>query len=868
MKCLLFCAPFCVVASVSAQQTTLSGTVVDKTSSKPLPGVLVTLRPAGKTTIFKFARTGANGVYSLQVERKPADEVLVFTLMGFETVTQPLTEGKAVYDVQLGEKTTQLKEVLVKAPSIGIKGDTILYNVAKYASVQDRTIGDVLKKMPGIEVSRNGAISYNGTQINTFYVDGKDLLGGKYNLATNSINQKDVGTVEVMENHQPIRALENVSFSQSPAINLKLKESARSHWTGTVKAGGGVSPFLWNGELSLMRFTPTFQTLNTYKTNNTGVDLSDDLTDHSIESLRNLFSRNYRLKEFIDVYPKTLSTLDDKRSTFNRSHLVNTNTLFSLGKNYDLTVHSAYVNNLLTADTQDENSYFLNDGSTVTTSSTEHDRLQQNLLSADVNFHANLSTFYLENKLGMNLQWNTSMKNVAGLYPNLSDGSLSSKRVSDELQLIRRFGKKIFELQSYNVYQQKPQHLTVSRPNMDIQRQNVSSSAFYTNTNAAFGFVLKPFVVSMRAGIVGLVRSMDSQLTGVSDSLGTALNDLSLRYFRLYVSPSLDYTIRKLNIHLAVPLSYFNYHFRDYWATDNNGSNKFLISPYLSVNYRLSPEWGFSLDGSMKQSDVVEQQFYNGIILNDYRNLSQGYVSYDNGYTCSTTFEVSFERPLNAFFSRISVTRSWVESPLSSARAFTGDYILNYYLPEISRSRSWSVNGRASKGWNAIKGTLTLSGGYNQSRAFLFQNNDRTDYQSKSWNVNSKFDTSPSKWMGLTYEAGYAVSRLKLKSTGTETSLDNFSQSLTMHIIPSGYWYIDLTAEHYNNEITSGVHKQMVLADVGLTLIYHKVEFNVSLTNVFNKKEYAYRIYDGVSSLYRSFRIRPHNILVNVYFQF
>ena len=101
--------------------------------------------------------------------------------------------------------------------------------------------------MPGIDVAENGAISYNGQQINKFYIEGKDLLGGRYGLATNTVHQEDVATVEVMENHQPIRVLEDVSFSQSPAINLRLKSRARSAWAGTVKAAGGVSPALWQG---------------------------------------------------------------------------------------------------------------------------------------------------------------------------------------------------------------------------------------------------------------------------------------------------------------------------------------------------------------------------------------------------------------------------------------------------------------------------------------------------------------------------------------------------------------------------------------------------------------------------------------------
>lgn len=159
-------------------------------------------------------------------------------------------------------------------------------------------------------------------------------------------------------------------------------------------------------------------------------------------------------------------------------------------------------------------------------------------------------------------------------------------------------------------------------------------------------------------------------------------------------------------------------------------------------------------------------------------------------------------------------------------------------------------------------------GSYNRSRSFLYQNAERTDYISTSWNVGAKFNSHPIKCINLTYETGYTVSLLELLSTGSETSLNDFSQRLTTHIIPSKYWYINLTGEYYNNEIIEHVHKQLVLADIGVTLTWHKVEFNLSLTNIFNKKVYAYRIYDGVSSLYRSFQICPRRVLASIYFQF
>ena len=110
--------------------------------------------------------------------------------------------------------------------------------------------------MPGIDVAQNGKIQYQGEDINKFYIEGSDLLGGKYGIATNGINHEDVGAIEVMENHQPMQVLSGISFSDKAAINLKLKNKAKATWTFHGDAGGGWSwqpdGAIWDGELFAM----------------------------------------------------------------------------------------------------------------------------------------------------------------------------------------------------------------------------------------------------------------------------------------------------------------------------------------------------------------------------------------------------------------------------------------------------------------------------------------------------------------------------------------------------------------------------------------------------------------------------------------
>ena len=148
-------------------------------------------------------------------------------------------------------------------------------------------IGDVLKKLPGIKVSENGAITYQGEPINRFYIEGLDLLRAKYGIATNNIPADAVEKVQVLENHQPVKLLRDQVFSQQAAINLKLKKEKLGRPVINAEAGGGFtsSEGLWEGKLMAMEMARSWQSLYTFKTNNTGRNLTDELSDHGLGML-------------------------------------------------------------------------------------------------------------------------------------------------------------------------------------------------------------------------------------------------------------------------------------------------------------------------------------------------------------------------------------------------------------------------------------------------------------------------------------------------------------------------------------------------------------------------------------------------------
>ena len=113
------------------------------------------------------------------------------------------SDGKIFLD----SEDFRLQEVKVSAQRIEQKKDTLVYSVAGFSQPQDRSIADVIAKMPGMEVNPNGQISFNGKSINKFYIEGMDLMNDRYALASNNISKKRVKSVEVLQNHQPIEML-------------------------------------------------------------------------------------------------------------------------------------------------------------------------------------------------------------------------------------------------------------------------------------------------------------------------------------------------------------------------------------------------------------------------------------------------------------------------------------------------------------------------------------------------------------------------------------------------------------------------------------------------------------------------------------
>ena len=174
---ILFLTLLCCITSFSQ---TFTGTVTGK-GGMLLDGASIVLTVDNNTTV-AFCITNEKGRYEIKVPAGTLPDNVHISFMGYERKTLPFTAFKNGMTITLKESGFRLKEVRVKAQRIKQRGDTLTYSVAGFRQGQDRSIADVISKMPGLEVKADGKIEYQGKSISKFYIEGLDLMGRVFKI--------------------------------------------------------------------------------------------------------------------------------------------------------------------------------------------------------------------------------------------------------------------------------------------------------------------------------------------------------------------------------------------------------------------------------------------------------------------------------------------------------------------------------------------------------------------------------------------------------------------------------------------------------------------------------------------------------------
>ncbi len=255
---------FCF-SSFATAQISLEGYVLNE-NEEALIGATVVILAETDSTIIEFSLTNDFGKYQIKDinTRRFVIQVSYIAHQNYSKIIEiDANKNRINMDpIVLLESNEVLKEITIKAEHIpmGIIGDTISYNAAAFKTRPNATVEDLLRKLPGIEVKRNGDIKAQGEDVNKVLVDGKEFFGSDPKMATKNLQAEAVDKVEVFDKLSEIAEFTGIEDGEEEkTINLKLKEDYKKGGFGNALAAAGTDES-YEAKLNYFRFSPTLQT--------------------------------------------------------------------------------------------------------------------------------------------------------------------------------------------------------------------------------------------------------------------------------------------------------------------------------------------------------------------------------------------------------------------------------------------------------------------------------------------------------------------------------------------------------------------------------------------------------------------------------
>jgi hypothetical protein len=247
-----------IFASQAQSKLTIRGTVRDTTDS-PLDYTSVLLLSPKDSALVAYTLTNKSGEYQFKnVDRQPL--LIKATYMGYlpfqKELVLPQTDLLEVEEIQLMPILQELYEVVVKAAKapLMMRGDTLEYDASKFKVPPGATLEELLRKLPGIQIDKDGNIVAQGQQVQKVTVDGRRFFGGNTKMATQNLNAESISKLQLYDDKSEQSKLTGVEDGvKEKTLNVELKEEAKKGGFGKVSASGGTDE-RWTANGSFNKF--------------------------------------------------------------------------------------------------------------------------------------------------------------------------------------------------------------------------------------------------------------------------------------------------------------------------------------------------------------------------------------------------------------------------------------------------------------------------------------------------------------------------------------------------------------------------------------------------------------------------------------
>ena len=840
---LIFLTVFCLNATAQ----TIGGRVVNN-KNITLEGVSVTLRTNDDRPV-AFCNTNEDGTFSIELPNAETPERLVFSMIGYAKRSIALNDFKQGQDVMLENDAFMLKEVKVKAEKIRRSGDTLTYSVAAFMQKQDRSIADVIAKMPGLSVSPSGQIKYQGKAINKFYIEGADLLGGKYALASENIKANQVKNVQVLEDHQPVKALKKVKFSDQAALNIVLKDDAKNVWQSVIEVGIGSSlqgkaQLLRDARLTEMLFSRKKQSISMYKTNNTGKDIGHETIDYT--TAKASLSADNPLIESVTISTPSIS---DERYNFNDTHIFATNWLFKTAKDNDLRFqfNGLIDKNKLTGHTH--KTYL--DAGTGGISVTEDEALNDktNEWIAELTYKVNKDNHYFANVAKGYIGFNRSRgEAVLNHAPILQRVNKDKKVLSNNFEWIKTLANNnTFSIKSRLLYNELPSSLLL----VNGSTERISQQKIEWDATTGFRHKLLGMYITYNIGAAYKQQKI------AQDNFYTSFN-ATYTQAQVYVLPSFSYITPSLRFNAGMSAELL------YRKSGSESKSTFHLEPFVFANYRLTSRWNVNMLFSHALSPNAFSSYIESPIFTNYYSLMQGKAHLNNTTTNMLSNTWKYNDVIRGMFGNLGLSYSRTSNIMLYESVFEDGFYKSRATDHTSCNSTTSISGGIGKsiGWG--KASIEFNASASDNNYQLLIAKEVVDFTRRELSTGITIAYHPWNVFSIEHKSSYNTSERKGKNYAPFNNRQTFlHHRLKLYLLP-GKWQIEVSNELFQSQDKSISNSFFTDLSVSCrqkrweaTFIYNNILGTTSLEQTYNA---------NAQQIYLQTRLRPSELLFKLSF--
>lgn len=869
-----------------AQMQTLKGVVYMKDKMK-LPAAVLTLHKKNNAEILAFSIADNNGQFEITFTQAGNDTLeLKASLLGYTSQRFYFVTGeRTTFDFILSPNEITLPEVKLNNLPVWQRKDTINYAVSAFKQQQDRVIGDIISRLPGIEITPSGQIKYQGRPINKYYIEGLDLLEDRYSIANNNIPADAVDKVQVLENHQPVRLLDSISFSNRAALNIKLKNSAKAKVISQTRLGLGSAPLLSENELVTMLFKRNSQFINSYKYNNTGVDHSRELLSHNIANYFKEIKSGSIKSDILSLSESGQPPLQKGRYLFNNSHVASFNHLIPLDSIFQLRINNSYINDYQRFENSVANIYFL-PSDTISFLEQTNNKKGMNLLQTDITVMANAPRYYLKNLFRFQGWWQDDKSMV------LNNGSQIDQRLdtrffnaSNDIKIIKARKRNILEWSSYSSFLVQPQQLLIypglynnllnNGSPYDAIIQKVQTKVFYTDNTISLRKRKGRLSTAIKMGFnwqdkfikTDLYTLKANVLKNAADSF---LNNLKWNRLEVYTESSMAYENGSLRLSFTLPLSFTAIYYSNSTISAIR-KNGIIFNPNTSVMIQLSPKWVWESSVSYLNRRYGEaEQVAQGYILKTYRNFSgsNSPLPEQSAFDISSYF--NFRDPVKTVFFSGGANYISNSSNLIYEQNFTGtlESLFARYFTNTNSSLSYFL--RINKYISSWKSSLSANTSYSLSKARQLQQGFLTDFDNRNLTIGLDFTAKLNSKMTIEYNATGKKYISKSGSNKRRPPIYSSTQNISINYFPGLKWLFRLAGEYYNLKTTLAIREQnYFFADfiIRFKPPKAKIDWELIAQNLFNTKQFESAVNSNNTEVVSLYQLRPRQLLLKAGFR-